>query len=143
MTSLDLNPSNSVNINNLIVDTANITSLYASIVNVPTGGITINNSIDNGNTLTIGNTSNYFVYDSNHLTVYNTSDDSQTVLVLNRGNNIIFDTLQCVEAGSTIRRISGSLNPTLTIRDNLGTFEFRNTKFGMTNGQMILQNDGN
>ena len=44
--------------------------------------------------------------------------------------------------GSDIVRPSATSDYTLRVRDNLGTFEFRNSKFGRTNGQMILQNDG-
>ena len=45
-------------------------------------------------------------------------------------------------AGSDIVRPSATTDYTLRVRDNVGTFEFRNNKFGRTNGQMILQNDG-
>ena len=45
-------------------------------------------------------------------------------------------------AGSDIVRPSATTDSTLRVRDNVGTFEFRNNKFGRTNGQMILQNDG-
>ena len=44
--------------------------------------------------------------------------------------------------GSDIVRPSATTDYTLRVRDNVGTFEFRNNKFGRTNGQMILQNDG-
>ena len=44
--------------------------------------------------------------------------------------------------GSDIVRPSATTDYTLRVRDNVATFEFRNTKFGRTNGQMILQNDG-
>ena len=43
--------------------------------------------------------------------------------------------------GSDIVRPSTS-DYTLRVRDDIGTFEFRNSKFGRTNGQMILQDDG-
>ena len=44
--------------------------------------------------------------------------------------------------GSDIVRPSATSDYTLRVRDNVGTFEFRNNKFGRTNGQMVLQNDG-
>ena len=44
--------------------------------------------------------------------------------------------------GSDIVRPSATTDYTLRVRDNVGTFEFRNNKFGRTNGQMVLQNDG-
>ena len=44
--------------------------------------------------------------------------------------------------GSDIVRPSATSDYTLRVRDNIGTFEFRNSKFGRTNGQMILQDDG-
>ena len=44
--------------------------------------------------------------------------------------------------GSDIVRPSASSDYTLRVRDNVGTFEFRNNKFGRTNGQMVLQDDG-
>ena len=44
--------------------------------------------------------------------------------------------------GSDIVRPSATTDYTLRVRDNVATFEFRNNKFGRTNGQMILQNDG-
>ena len=44
--------------------------------------------------------------------------------------------------GSDIVRPSATSDYTLRVRDNVGTFEFRNTKFGRTNGQMVLQDDG-
>ena len=44
--------------------------------------------------------------------------------------------------GSDIVRPSATSNYTLRVRDDIGTFEFRNSKFGRTNGQMILQDDG-
>ena len=44
--------------------------------------------------------------------------------------------------GSDIVRPSATSDYTLRVRDNVGTFEFRNNKFGRTNGQMILQDDG-
>ena len=44
--------------------------------------------------------------------------------------------------GSDIYRPSATTDYTLRVRDNVATFEFRNNKFGRTNGQMILQNDG-
>ena len=44
--------------------------------------------------------------------------------------------------GSDIVRPSATTDYTLRIRDNVATFEFRNNKFGRTNGQMVLQNDG-
>ena len=44
--------------------------------------------------------------------------------------------------GSDIVRPSATSDYTLRVRDNVGTFEFRNNKFGRTNGQMVLQDDG-
>ena len=44
--------------------------------------------------------------------------------------------------GSDIDRPSATSDYTLRVRDNVGTFEFRNNKFGRTNGQMVLQDDG-
>ena len=44
--------------------------------------------------------------------------------------------------GSDIVRPSATSDYTLRVRDDIGTFEFRNSKFGRTNGQMILQDDG-
>ena len=44
--------------------------------------------------------------------------------------------------GSDIVRPSATTDYTLRVRDNVRTFEFRNNKFGRTNGQLILQNDG-
>ena len=44
--------------------------------------------------------------------------------------------------GSDIVRPSATSDYTLRVRDNVGTFEIRNNKFGRTNGQMVLQNDG-
>ena len=44
--------------------------------------------------------------------------------------------------GSDIVRPSATTDYTLRVRDNVATFEFRNNRFGRTNGQMILQNDG-
>ena len=44
--------------------------------------------------------------------------------------------------GSDIVRPSATTDYTLRVRDNVATFELRNNKFGRTNGQMILQNDG-
>ena len=44
--------------------------------------------------------------------------------------------------GSDIVRPSATTDYTLRVRDNVATFEFRNNKFGRTNGQMVLQNDG-
>ena len=46
------------------------------------------------------------------------------------------------ETGTDIFRPSATTSYTLRVRDNVATFEFRNNKFGRTNGQMILQNDG-
>ena len=44
--------------------------------------------------------------------------------------------------GSDIVRPSATSDYTFRVRDNVGTFEFRNNKFGRTNGQMVLQDDG-
>ena len=44
--------------------------------------------------------------------------------------------------GSDIVRPSATSDYALRVRDNVGTFEFRNNKFGRTNGQMVLQDDG-
>ena len=44
--------------------------------------------------------------------------------------------------GSDIVRPSATSDYTLRVRDNVGTFEFRNNKFGRTNGQMVLQDGG-
>ena len=44
--------------------------------------------------------------------------------------------------GSDIVRPSATSDYTLRVRDDIGTFEFRNSKFGRTNGHMILQDDG-
>ena len=44
--------------------------------------------------------------------------------------------------GSDIVRPSATSDYTLRVRDDIGTFEFRNSKFGRTNGQVILQDDG-
>ena len=44
--------------------------------------------------------------------------------------------------GSDIVRPSATSDYTLRVRDNVGTLEFRNNKFGRTNGQMVLQDDG-
>ena len=44
--------------------------------------------------------------------------------------------------GSDIVRPSATSDYTLRVRDNVGTFEFRNNKFGRTNGQMVLHDDG-
>ena len=44
--------------------------------------------------------------------------------------------------GSDIVRPSATSDYTLRVRDDIGTFEFRNSKFGRTSGQMILQDDG-
>ena len=44
--------------------------------------------------------------------------------------------------GSDIVRPSATSDYTLRVRDNVGTFEFGNNKFGRTNGQMVLQDDG-
>ena len=44
--------------------------------------------------------------------------------------------------GSDIYRPSATTDYTLRVRDNVATFEFRNNKFGRTNGQMVLQDDG-
>ena len=44
--------------------------------------------------------------------------------------------------GSDIVRPSATTDYTLRVRDNVATFEFRNNNLGRTNGQMILQNDG-
>ena len=44
--------------------------------------------------------------------------------------------------GSDIVRPSASSDCTLRVRDNVGTFAFRNSKFGRSSGQMILQDDG-
>ena len=44
--------------------------------------------------------------------------------------------------GSDIVRPSATSDYTLRVRDNVGTFEFRSNKFGRTNGQMVLQDDG-
>ena len=44
--------------------------------------------------------------------------------------------------GGDIVRPSATSDYTLRVRDNVGTFEFRNNKFGRTNGQMVLQDDG-
>ena len=44
--------------------------------------------------------------------------------------------------GSDIVRPSATSDYTIRVRDNVGTFEFRNNKFGRTNGQMVLQDDG-
>ena len=44
--------------------------------------------------------------------------------------------------GSDIVRPSATSDYTLRVRDSVGTFEFRNNKFGRTNGQMVLQDDG-
>ena len=44
--------------------------------------------------------------------------------------------------GSDIVRPSATSDYTLRVRDNVGTFEFRNNKFGRTNGQRVLQDDG-
>ena len=45
--------------------------------------------------------------------------------------------------GSDIVRPSATTDYTLRVRDNVGTFELRNNKFGRINGQMVLQHDGN
>ena len=44
--------------------------------------------------------------------------------------------------GSDIVRPSATSDYTSRVRDNVGTFEFRNNKFGRTNGQIVLQDDG-
>ena len=44
--------------------------------------------------------------------------------------------------GSDIVRPSATSDYTLRVRDDIGTFEFRSSKFSRTNGQMILQDDG-
>ena len=44
--------------------------------------------------------------------------------------------------GSDIVRPAATSDYTLRVRDNVGTFEFINNKFGRTNGQMVLQDDG-
>ena len=44
--------------------------------------------------------------------------------------------------GSDIVRPSATSDYTSRVRDSVGTFEFRNNKFGRTNGQMVLQDDG-
>ena len=44
--------------------------------------------------------------------------------------------------GSDIVRPSATSDYTLRVRDNVGTFEFRNIRFGRTNGQMVLQDVG-
>ena len=41
-----------------------------------------------------------------------------------------------------VRRTFRPPQYTLRVRDNVATFEFRNNKFGRTNGQMVLQDDG-
>ena len=44
--------------------------------------------------------------------------------------------------GSDIVRPSATSDYTERVRENVGTFEFRNNEFGRTNGQMVLQDDG-
>ena len=163
LTNLDLNPSNSVSVNDLVVN--NSINMDATNINVSSNsGLTVYKNNGNGfPTFRIQNTNNYWQWNGYDMDVFNNSNDLGTLMRLGSNSN---DRIQIgggtarvginriadigysldVEGDTHFRgdiilptngidmvRNSGDSNYNLRIRDTQGVFEFRNRNFRCMN----------